>query len=102
MFGYTADEIIGKHISILIPPSRLHEEDYIISNIIQGKKIDHFETVRITKWGTEIPISISVSPVLDSKGRVIGASKIARDISLQKAAGNILKIILKDWKLSIR
>ncbi len=91
MFGYTADEVIGKHISILIPPSRLHEEDYIISNITQGKKIDHFETIRITKWGMEIPISLSVSPVLDSKGRVIGASKIAHNISLQKAAGNILK-----------
>lgn len=91
MFGYTADEVIGKHISILIPPSRLHEEDYIISNITQGKRVDHFETIRVTKSRTEIPISLSVSPVLDSKGRVIGASKIARDISLQKAAGNILK-----------
>lgn len=85
MFGYTAEEAIGQHISMLIPTSRLQEEDYIIGNIAQGKKVDHFETIRITKDGKEIPISLSVSPVMNNEGQVIGASKIARDISLQKA-----------------
>lgn len=85
MFGYTADEAIGKHISMLIPTARLQEEDYIISNIAQGNKVNHFETIRITKDGKEIPISLSVSPVMNNEGQVIGASKIARDISLQKA-----------------
>ncbi|MEJ6980482.1 PAS domain-containing sensor histidine kinase [Pedobacter sp. P351] len=81
LFGYTQDEIIGKHISLLIPPSRFHEEDIIIGNISLGKKIDHFDTIRISKDGREIPVSLSVSPVLDKNGNIIGASKIARDIS---------------------
>jgi len=85
MFGYTAEEAIGQHISMLIPAARLQEEDYIISNIGQGNSVDHFETIRLTKEGKEIPISLSVSPVMNSEGQVIGASKIARDISLQKA-----------------
>jgi PAS domain S-box-containing protein len=91
MFGYTAEEAIGKHISMLIPPTRLQEEDYIISNIGQGNNVDHFETIRLTKEGKEIPISLSVSPVMNSKGQVIGASKIARDISFQKATEQALK-----------
>jgi PAS domain S-box-containing protein len=91
MFGYTEEEIVGKHISVIIPPSRLQEEEYIISQIAQGNRVEHFETVRITKSGAEIPISISVSPVKDSGGKVIGASKIARDISAQKAAEVTLK-----------
>ncbi|NCD71000.1 sensor histidine kinase [Mucilaginibacter agri] len=86
MFGYTEAEIIGKHISLIIPPSRLKEEDFIISQIASGNKIDHFETIRIAKDGHEIPLSISVSPITDETGKVIGASKIARDISAQWAA----------------
>jgi len=86
MFGYTADEAIGKHISLIIPPSRLKEEDYIISEIRAGNKVDHFDTVRLTKDGREIPLSITVSPIVDEGGRIIGASKIARDISAQVAA----------------
>jgi len=81
MFGYKAEEAIGKHISILIPPSRLSEEDVILKNIIQGNKIDHFETIRISKDGTEIPVSLSVSPIKNKNGKIIGASKIARDIT---------------------
>ena len=86
MFGYTQDEIIGKHISILIPPSRIKEEEYIIGQIVAGKRVDHFETIRVTKAGKEIAISLSVSPVKNSSGKVIGASKIARDISSQRMA----------------
>lgn len=86
MFGYTAEEAIGKHISLIIPPERLKEEEYIIGQISAGNKVDHFETVRVAKNGKLIPLSITVSPIIDSKGHVIGASKIARDISQQKKA----------------
>jgi PAS domain S-box-containing protein len=81
MFGYTAKEVIGKHISLIIPPTHLKEEEVIINNVRQGKKIDHFHTIRIAKDGHQVPISLSVSPVMNSKGKVIGASKIARDIT---------------------
>lgn len=86
MFGYTETEAIGQHISLIIPLERFKEEIYIISQIAQGKKIEHFETVRQGKDGRQIPISVSVSPVLDAKGKIIGASKIARDISARLAA----------------
>jgi PAS domain S-box-containing protein len=84
MFGYTETEAIGKHISLIIPPDRLSEEDVIIGNISKGNKIDHFETIRRAKSGALIPISVTVSPIMDQTGRVIGASKIARDISVYK------------------
>ncbi|MFD2147636.1 PAS domain S-box protein [Mucilaginibacter antarcticus] len=83
MFGYTEEEILGKHISLIIPPERLKEEEVIISEISNGGRIDHFETVRVAKDGSEVHVSLSVSPVKD-KGNIIGASKIARDISKQK------------------
>ena len=84
MFGYTEDEIIGKHISILIPDRLLDEEGIIINNIKKGIKIHHFETVRVRKDGSEINISLTVSPIRDNLGKIIGASKIARDITEQK------------------
>jgi PAS domain S-box-containing protein len=83
MFGYKETEAIGKHISIIIPPDRLKEEDIIINNIRSGKKIDHFETVRLAKDGTRKYISLSISPIKNSRGKIVGASKIARDISLR-------------------
>jgi PAS domain S-box-containing protein len=81
MFGYNEREAIGKHISIIIPIERIDEEKVIIENIRKGKKVNHFETVRRTKGGTEINISLTVSPVLNQFGKVIGASKVARDIT---------------------
>ncbi len=84
MFGYTEKEVIGKHISIIIPPDRLDEEDYIISQIKAGQKIDHFETVRIAKDGTERNIELSISPIKARNGQFIGISKILRDISFKK------------------
>ncbi|WP_374951320.1 PAS domain S-box protein [Mucilaginibacter sp.] len=86
MFGYTEDEAIGQHISLIIPTERLDEETFIISQVKQGNKVDHFQTLRRAKDGKLIPISLSVSPVTDSNGQVIGASKIARDISGEQAA----------------
>lgn len=85
-FGYTQEEVIGKHISLLIPEDRLSEEDVIIGNVSRGNKIDHFETIRRSKDGADIPISLSVSPIKDQKGNIIGASKIARDVSALKQA----------------
>ncbi|HUH32742.1 MAG TPA: PAS domain S-box protein [Daejeonella sp.] len=83
LFGYTPSEVIGKHISLLIPADRLQEEELIIGKIARGENVDHFETIRSTKDGTEIPISLTISPVTDLSGKIIGASKIARDISEQ-------------------
>ena len=86
MFGYTENEVIGKHISIIIPPDRIEEETVIIESIRLGKKIDHFETIRVAKDGTERYISLTISPVKNKEGKIIGASKIARDISFRKEA----------------
>jgi PAS domain S-box-containing protein len=86
MFGYTENEVIGKHISIIIPPDRIEEETVIIESIRSGKKIDHFETIRVAKDGSERYISLTISPVKNKAGKIIGASKIARDISFRKEA----------------
>ena len=81
IFGYSEEEAIGRHITMLIPQDRLHEEEEIIQNIKNGKRVDHIETIRIDKWGREIPLSVTVSPIKDAQGRIVGASKVARDIS---------------------
>jgi PAS domain S-box-containing protein len=86
IFGYKAAEVLGKHITILMPPDKVHEEDYIISNVSQGKKIEHYQTIRISKDGTRIPISLTVSPIRDREGNIIGVSKIARNITARKVA----------------
>ena len=83
LFGYKEAEAIGKHISIIIPPESIGEETVIINSIRSGKKIDHFETVRVAKDGTKRNISLTVSPLKDSKCNIVGASKIARDISIR-------------------
>jgi len=84
MFGFTADEAIGHPIRIIIPPERYHEEKEILQRIRNGERIEHFETVRHTKNGSRLDVSITVSPIRDWLGRVIGASKIVRDITQQK------------------
>lgn len=84
MFGYTAPEAIGRHITLIIPPERLGEEDVVLDHLRRGEKIDHFETIRQTKDGRRLNISLTVSPIKDDKGRVIGASKSARDITEKK------------------
>ncbi|MBS1662385.1 MAG: PAS domain S-box protein [Bacteroidetes bacterium] len=83
LFGYTEEEAIGKHISLLIPKERLKEEDMIIDRIRNGHRVQHFQTIRVTKSGTYIPLSLTISPIKNSQGAIIGASKIARDISEQ-------------------
>jgi PAS domain S-box-containing protein len=84
IFGYAAEEAIGKPITIIIPPDRQEEEPEILMRIRRGERIDHYETVRRRKDGRLIDISLTVSPMKDAKGRIIGASKIARDITQRK------------------
>jgi PAS domain S-box-containing protein len=86
IFGYAPAEVIGKHITIIIPPGRHAEEVGILSRLRKGQRIEHFETVRRRKDGTLIDISLTVSPVKDEAGRIIGASKIARDVTEAKRA----------------
>ena len=85
LFGYTADEAIGKSVTMLLPPDRLAEEEQILDRIGRGEHVDHFETVRLCKGGRPIDVSLTISPILDADGEVIGASKVARDISHRKA-----------------
>jgi len=84
LFGYPAEEVIGKPITIVIPEDRLDEEREILERIRRGERIDHFETIRRRKDGSLINISLTISPVADEFGKIIGASKIARDITEQK------------------
>jgi PAS domain S-box-containing protein len=86
LFGYTADEIVGKSVTVLIPAERIDEEPEILGRIRRGEHIDHYETVRLRKDGSLVDISLSVSPVKDGHGNIIGASKIARDITDRKQA----------------
>jgi PAS domain S-box-containing protein len=84
MLGYSAEEMIGRSIRTIIPPDRQREEDEVLSRIRRGESIDHYETVRMRKDGTLVEVSLSVSPVRAPSGEIIGASKIARDVSEQK------------------
>jgi PAS domain S-box-containing protein len=84
LFGYRAAEVIGKSVTILIPEGRGDEEPYILEHIRRGERVDHYETVRRRKDGSEIAISLTVSPIRDRSGKVMGASKIARDITERK------------------
>jgi PAS domain S-box-containing protein len=86
VFGYSSDEAVGRHISLVIPPDRIAEEDHIIATLRTGTRIDHFETERVRKDGRRITVSLTVSPIKDDQGIVVGASKIARDISDRKLA----------------
>ena len=86
LFGFTADEMVGQPMRRIIPPSLFHEENEILATIRDGRTIDHFETTRLHKDGRGILVSISVSPVRDEQGRIVGASNISRDIGRQREA----------------
>ncbi|HYG62182.1 MAG TPA: PAS domain S-box protein [Thermoanaerobaculia bacterium] len=86
MYGYSAEEVIGRPVSILTPPERRNEMHRILEAIRRGDKVDHFETERIAKDGRRLRISLTVSPIRDRQGRIVGASKIARDIGDRKRA----------------
>jgi len=81
LFGYTAAEAIGQSIALIIPPDRLEEEPKILERLKRGERVEHFETIRITKDGSRLNISLTISPVRDAHGRIVGASKVARDVT---------------------
>ncbi|ACC85004.1 PAS domain S-box protein [Nostoc punctiforme] len=91
LFGYQAQEVIGQPMAMLVPGDRINEEPQILKKLRQGERVDHFETVRQRKDGTLIDLSLTISPVKDSTGKIIGASKIARDISARKDAQEALR-----------
>ncbi len=86
LFGYSSAELVGHPVRMLIPPDRQSEEDEILAKLRRGERVDHFETIRLAKGGRPIDLSLTISPVRDETGRVIGASKIARDITLLNQA----------------
>ena len=102
LFGYTADEIVGKSVTVLIPTERQDEEPGILARIRAGERIDHYETIRQRKDGSLIDISLTVSPVRNSDGEIIGASKIARDISERRRAQETQKLLLNEMKHRVR
>jgi len=90
IFGYTADEVIGKPVTMLIPPDHLDEEPAILARLRRGDRIEHYETIRLRKDGRLIDISLTVSPIIGPNGQIVGASKIARDITEQRQAQKAL------------
>jgi two-component system sensor kinase FixL len=86
IFGYKATEIVGKSVTLLIPSERVAEEKEILDRVKRGERIDHYESVRLHKNGREVIVSLTISPIRDGNGQIIGASKIARDITEHKAA----------------
>jgi PAS domain S-box-containing protein len=101
MFGFSAQEAIGRSITLIIPEERLHEEDEVLSRIRRGLRVDHFETVRRRKDGTLIPISLTVSPVRDHAGQIVGASKTARDLSALRAYATTLEQTVRERTASL-
>lgn len=91
IFGYKPEEMIGRPITTIIPPELQQDEDLILAKIRRGERIDHFETTRLTKTGEQVEVSITVSPIKDETGRVIGAAKIARDVGQRKKAEEALR-----------
>ena len=81
IFGYTADEAVGHPITLIIPPERIDEETSILARIRRGERVEHFETVRVSKHGRRLDISLTISPVRDAAGRIVAVSKVARDIT---------------------
>ena len=93
MFGYSSQEAVGQHITLIIPPELRAEEDMILAKLRRGEHIDHFETVRMRKDGTRLDISLTISPIKNRAGQIIGASKIARDITESKRLRRDLELL---------
>jgi PAS domain S-box-containing protein len=96
LFGYIAEEIVGKPITTIIPPDRQHEEPVILERLRQGERIEHYETIRQRKDGSLIEISLTVSPIKNAEGRIIGASKVARDITERRRAEETRELLLNE------
>ena len=102
MFGHTAHEAIGQSIRIIIPESHQHEEDTILHRIRRGESVQHFETIRCRKNGSCLPISVTVSPIRDKAGTIIGASKIARDITERRRAEALVQRVQREAEFVAR
>jgi len=102
LYGYTAAEAIGRPVTMLMPPERMDEEPGIMARIRRGERIEHYDTVRRRKDGSAIDISLTVSPIKDSDGTIIGASKIARDITERKQAEQRQKLLVGEVKHRIK
>jgi PAS domain S-box-containing protein len=102
IFGFTAEEMIGKSIMRLIPQDRRDEEREILYRLRRGERIDHFETIRLAKDGRQLNVSVTISPIKDSNGRVVGASKVARDITERKTSEQALKEAMQQADLANR
>jgi PAS domain S-box-containing protein len=98
LFGYRADEVIGKPINMFIPPELQEEEEQILRRLSVGERIENFETVRLARDGRRIEVSVTASPIKDSQGRIVGASKIARDITSRKQAEEALRLAKEEWE----
>lgn len=98
IFGYSEADAVGRHITLIIPQDRLGEEEEILARLRRGERVDHFETVRKRKNGTQFDVSVTISPVKDAQGRIVGASKVARDITDRKK----MECALREAELSGR
>lgn len=96
LFGYSSEEALDNHITMLFPPEHVDEEPMIIERIRRGERVESFETVRRRKDGTDIPVSLTISPVRDSIGRIVGASKIARDITAAKESEQRIRMLMRE------
>lgn len=102
IFGYTEAEMLGQSILRLIPPDRRHEEDDILARIRRGERVDHFDTVRLAKDGRRLDISVTISPLRDASGRIVGASKVARDITERKHSEALQSLLFKELDHRVR
>jgi PAS domain S-box-containing protein len=102
IFGYAEDEVIGKPITLLIPPDRIGEEAQILARLQRGERIDHFPALRRRKDGRLIHVSLSISPIRDASGRIVGASKIARDITAEQVAQERLETHAAELEKKVR
>jgi len=91
MFGYSSNDMIGRPITTIIPPELEEDEQRILETIRRGERVLHFETARLTKSGERIDVSLTISPIKDDTGRVVGAAKTARDITQQKKTEQALR-----------
>ena len=102
IFGYTEAEVIGQPITIIIPPELHGEERQVLQRLRAGERIEHYETVRLTKLGKRVDVSLTISPMKDSTGRIVGASKIARDITERKRADEELRKAHEELEIRVR
>lgn len=96
IFGYEAEEVIGRSVRLLIPPEMQEQEDEILGKIGRGERVEHFDTVRLAKNGERIEVSLTISPILDNSGRIVGASKIARDVRERKGAEELQRLLFNE------